>query len=345
MNQLTIVFPGLLGPFSSLDWQSVPVPYCPNLQRLLRRGDEISIVDDCLERTLYQLFYACAEPNQELPIGAIARLGDTGNTSDSWCFRVEPVHFYADGDRVLLTDGSALSITENEAKELIAQFNELFAQDGLELAFTHPLRWYLTVSNPANVSSRCLWEVVGRTIDPFLPIGPDANHWRKILTEVQMLFHAHPCNEQRATAGLLSINGIWIWGGGRLPAVMPAYWTKIYSDDVYIQGLARLSECPCVSVPDSLASWLEGQDIRGRHLLVFENQYPAVVHGDLPKWKDLLEKYESDWFKPLLHALHHKRLNEVILHFGNHKSYQVRRSNLRRFWRKDQALSNFLHGS
>ena len=39
--------------------------------------------------------------------------------------------------------------------------------------------------------------MIGRDINALLPQGSAARRWRTLMTEVQMLFHAHPVNRAR----------------------------------------------------------------------------------------------------------------------------------------------------
>ena len=47
-------------------------------------------------------------------------------------------------------------------------------------------------------------------LEAFLPHGNDLKRWQKLLTELQMLLHAHPVNATRAQRGARSINSLWL---------------------------------------------------------------------------------------------------------------------------------------
>ncbi|MFZ1417282.1 MAG: hypothetical protein WAS93_02930 [Burkholderiaceae bacterium] len=47
-------------------------------------------------------------------------------------------------------------------------------------------------------------------LEAFLPNGSDLKRWQKLLTELQMLLHAHPVNATRAQRGARPINSLWL---------------------------------------------------------------------------------------------------------------------------------------
>ena len=47
-------------------------------------------------------------------------------------------------------------------------------------------------------------------LEAFLPHGNDLKRWQKLLTELQMLLHAHPVNAARAQRGARPINSLWL---------------------------------------------------------------------------------------------------------------------------------------
>ena len=47
-------------------------------------------------------------------------------------------------------------------------------------------------------------------LEAFLPNGSDLKRWQKLLTELQMLLHAHPVNAARVQRGARPINSLWL---------------------------------------------------------------------------------------------------------------------------------------
>jgi hypothetical protein len=57
--------------------------------------------------------------------------------------------------------------------------------------------------------------------------------WRKLVNELQMLWHTDPINEARMQAGLAPINGLWLYGGGgvsKRASPEPIHWIEDLSE-------------------------------------------------------------------------------------------------------------------
>ncbi len=55
--------------------------------------------------------------------------------------------------------------------------------------------------------------LAGQNIAGWWPDSDAWLAWRRILNEIQMVWHNHPVNEARLERGLPAINGVWLYGG------------------------------------------------------------------------------------------------------------------------------------
>ncbi len=53
--------------------------------------------------------------------------------------------------------------------------------------------------------------LANRNASAYLPDGEDSGQLRRLMTELQMLLHAHPVNEERERLGKLPVNSLWFW--------------------------------------------------------------------------------------------------------------------------------------
>lgn len=234
---LHLVVPGLTGP-RPID----RAPTAPALEWLLARARSHAVAADP-ESLLLQLFGLPVAAEVEQPVAALTRLGDGGAVDgEGWWLRADPVHLRADLHGVLLADARALAIDATEAALLAAAFDHTFATDGLQLDVPHPQRWYLRLPADPGIRTRPLAEVIGRDINALLPQGSAARRWRTLMTEVQMLFHAHPVNRAREEQQLPLLNGLWFWGGGPCPVSAQAPAAGLYARDPLARGLAHLAQ-------------------------------------------------------------------------------------------------------
>jgi hypothetical protein len=65
--------------------------------------------------------------------------------------------------------------------------------------------------------------LAGQNIAGWWPDSDAWLAWRRILNEIQMVWHNHPVNEARLERGLPAINGVWLFGGapGWQPLLQP----------------------------------------------------------------------------------------------------------------------------
>ena len=289
--RLDLLIPGLLGPVP------VPpeeVPPTPVLSRLLGRADRLAVSDRPLAngpspktdrppavdgpagadrllgaatadpcRTLFHLFGYAPAPERDCPSAPYCRLADhqtddPGMVPDTFVLHADPVHLRPDRDRLVLFAGSDFAPDRAEADALVALFNQHLGGEGLHLEAPTPARWYLLSEQPPELVTQPLAAVLGRPIAGQLPQGPEARRWARLLNEVQMLFHHSEVNQRREAAGIPTLNGLWLWGGGRplLPPSGQVGYARVFSADPLARGLARARGIPSASPPADLGAVL-----------------------------------------------------------------------------------------
>lgn len=340
-SSLGLLLPGLLGPWPQARETGFPLPETPALNRLLARAESVSLPVTGFEAELCERFGLRAH-DTDLPIGALCRLADGGEPDDHYWLRADPVNLHADLRQVVLHDARHLAIDKAEAAGLCESFNHTFGADGLRLEAPRPERWYLRCDRAPTLRTASLIRAAGRDINPLLPTGADARRWNALLTEVQMLFHDHPVNQTREAAGRPLINGLWVWGGGRLPARLDPPGIGFYDNGTLGRGLARHAGLAVQPLPADATDWLEARGDETDSLLVFESLRWLVADADPFDWQARLDRLERDWFAPLLAVLRRGRVRQLELHPGDGRVLRVDRRGLRRFWRRPQPLSSWL---
>lgn len=339
MKILHLLLPGLLGPWSSSDGEPDLQPVrVPALERLLARAMATRLAVVGAEATLFDLFGLTVNADRDLPVAAVTRLADGGDASTGWWLRTDPVHLDADLWQVLLRDARGLAITVQEAESLAAQFNAAFEQDGYALEVPHPCRWYLRLASDPGLCNRPLPEAIGQDINPFLPAGPEARRWRRLLTEIQMLFHGSEINRERENRGSSSINSVWFWGGGTLPDGARRPGDGVYADDPLSRGLARLADVPVSPLTANSAAWYAASVNQAETLVVSEIARFDRADDDFPAWAEHIRALERDWFSGCLDMLRHQRLARLHLYPCNGLRYDITPASLRRFWRRIRPL-------
>lgn len=216
----------------------------PGFARLLGRAETRAAGPCGPEAVLASLFGLEAMQETDIPFGAFGRQAEAGDAGRETWACAEPVHLKPDIADVHL---ETASLRVGEAAALAARFNEHFEDRGMQLLpARHGQCWHLRLAEDPGIATVPISHVSGRTLRGVQSQGPAAARWESLLTEIQMLFHDAPVNHARAQQGLPEVNGLWIWGAGRL--IQPVASIKMLAchDFELAANLARVAEVPLV---------------------------------------------------------------------------------------------------
>jgi hypothetical protein len=206
----------------------------------------------------------------------------------SW--RIDPVHLHVGRDHLVLTDPAELSLDAREAQELARAIAPSFEADGLVLDAATPARWYLHEPQPGRalrLRTRPLSGACGRNIDAWLPTGDDARRWRRLVNEVQMIWHVHPVNAAREARRAPTVNSLWI--EGRVPGLGGAA----------AEAASRLATRHAGEGPLRLDAG--GVDDTGP-LCLDARLHDATLTGDPQGWANAWRALDADTFAAIGHA-------------------------------------------
>jgi hypothetical protein len=298
-----------------------PDPYAPAaspaLSRLLSRATHTRLDAHDRESALCALFGE--SPNVNPPYAAFTALADGLDPGNAYWLRADPIHLQPMRD-----DLAAMEITDlalENARAMVQSINTLLAEDGLQLMYGAPNRWYFRLQTDPRINTTPLSHVIGRGINAHLPRGNEAPAWQRRLTEIQMLLHTHAVNEKREAQ--LAVSALWLWGGGSLPNMALKPFSAVYGDDALAAGLARWSAVEFLPLPER-----------------FEPQ--SVAHNALVILTPATESFatmDRNWFVPLLESLR-KRLTaqcDIVVWNGSAHRFRLTPKDLWRFWRRDSS--------
>ena len=276
-----------------------------------------------------------------LPAGALSALACGLEPGGAYWMRADPVHLRADRDRVLLIPSQGFALAAEEAGSLAAALNAHFTED-FSLHAVRADTWCLQTGREMPVSTRAPVEIAGRSVDEELP----DKRWHPLLNEIQMAMYQHPVNTAREARGDPVVNGIWLWGAGRLPPAEslrnPGAWQSVSAEDPVALGLARLAGLRHREPGPGAAQWLERAPESGRHLVVLDGLRGARALGDTEALEQRLQSLEERWFAPLLEALRSGRIAMLTTCVPDAAaSFETTRTDLRRFWRRPKPLAAY----
>jgi hypothetical protein len=209
---------------------------------------------------------------------------------------LRPVHLHAGLDHLVLEPPAHLGLSDEHAKALFIAAADWLAPEPIGLRFLSPCLWEVTEPHPERTGFGQLRgassaRASGRNIDLWLPRGPSARAWRRLMNEVQMLWHTHPINAEREAAGLKPVNALWL--EGVVPDGLPPAFDLVASADPVLVGLAYASgtqRLPSV-IDAALPSFARDQNV----LLDAPFWREAVASGSDQAWEDGWRRFE-EWF-------------------------------------------------
>lgn len=339
---LSIYLPGLCGPLPALgEVASATWPELRTLDAVLSRADYVETqrvggTASGVEATLFALFGVPFESGVDLPVAALTRLHDGGTADTEAWLRADPVYVQVDRDRAYVLAHTGLALRTAEAEALGGALSEAFAELGWTLEVRQAHRWYLRAGPAGSATPKVvttpLSRVLGRDMHTALPQGEAARTWRQYLNEAQMVLHACALNDVREEGGQLPVNSLWFWGGGRLPPVVPARYSRVLGDDPLARGLARHTGTPEAALPLDVDALLGVCGDAGNVLLVLDELHDAVLGADVYDWLGAVSGFQNDWLVPLLAALRQGQLSGLTLISDDGRQWRLSRRNWGRVW-------------
>lgn len=336
----TLLVPGLLDlPVAERESAFSQVGHLPELEWFFARAQREDFSGASAEAALFSLYDVDVSAEVDLPVAAVAHVGETGIKETAWYLRADPAQLIPDRDQLVLMGPESLSLSQAEADQLVTELNAQFAEDGWTIDACTPTRWYLSQKNIPKLRTYSLAQVRGHSINDYLPKGSDGKQWQRLMNEVQMVLHSSEVNQQRQAVGQPPVSSLWFWGGGETPTIKHSRWSELCSNEPLSLGLAALSSTPRTHVPQDAATWLNTNISPGEHLLVLDELSRDWQCGDTAAWVESVRKLEQGWLAPLLDALRCKKINALTICTCNGSKYTLSRSGLRRWWRRKKSLA------
>jgi len=279
-----------------------------------------------------------------LPAGALSALADGADAGTAQWMRADPVHLHLVRDHARLLPSAALTVAREEADALCDSLNAHFAGVlSIRPSAGRADCWIARFVDGAPPSGAAPLEAAGDDVDPRAQAdSADAKRSHVLLNELQMLLHEHPVNAAREARGEPTINSVWFWGTGPLPARAEGRWRSVTADDPAVQGLAGLCGAQRRALAASADSWLGSAPQDGRHLIVIDTLRLPHALQDAEDYLARVQALEVRWLAPLLEALRTQRLGMLTLYAPDAAealSVETVRADLRRFWRRPRALA------
>ncbi len=332
MKNAHIVIPDLFLPQHLARYASGDLRL-PALEKLLARAQVTPLKLDTLEAWLCERFGV-----EALAIAPLTLQADGVSPESAYWLRADPVGIRMQRDEMVVQGDITLSV--EEAAQFCASLNMHFAEDGLRFIAPHPQRWYMQLDHIPEMETYPLPQVVGADMHAHLPYGVDGLRWHSVLNEIQMLFYEHKVNQAREQRGEPLVNGVWLWGGGKISKSTGQPFSCVAGDSELASAFAQVAGIPVVQGVEQMLRSKESGDC----LLVWEGLRSALQRANIAQWRAALQQFEGDYAMPLLTALAAGKIGQItleVLSEGCSRSFVVKRAELWKIWRRPRPLLHY----
>jgi hypothetical protein len=117
---------------------------------------------------------------------------------------------------------------------------------------------------------------------------------------------------------------------------------EIFAADALTRGLARLAGVAINSLPKTAVEWRNATKDGSGSLVVLNTVRDARSNEDPHLWAEEVEALEANWTADCLRWLQAGVLDEMSIYVGDGRVFDIAGRGLRRFWRRNRPLVNYL---
>lgn len=310
---------------------AAPSLRCEALERIWSRGKPCDLDVPTANHLRFHLFGV--DSTGPLPVAALTHVSDRRKRPDDsyYWLRADPVTMWADMARVFMTQFGFADLDPFEKNEIENCIRAVLHQEGFDLHSHHPERWCIPLRAPLDFTFTPLDQALGMDVAEALPEHPEARHWRRILTEIQIALHNAPVNIRRRASGRREINSVWFWGGGFIPDAAPHdAFQSVFSDDPVSCGLAIINDCRCLERDAALAADWQAD---GPSVLVDWTVGASGAESELALLEAFADRLQAEADRGAL---------EVTVYDGSGRGVMYEARARRKFWRRRRPLLRIL---
>ena len=166
--------------------------------------------------------------------------------SQAWAF-ITPCHWQVATDHITMHNPESLGLVDDESRALLGLMQPFFTGDGITLHYLDTTRWLAEGEPFRGMATASLDRVTGRTVDIWMPRGPQSRDLRRLQSEMQMLLYTAAPNEAREAQRMLPVNSFWISDTGAWPQGLP----------LKQPGLRELNELRAFALREDWDGWAD----------------------------------------------------------------------------------------
>jgi len=239
------------------------------LQRARARVETLNVADvGCTPMEAWALRRAGFLPEINQSFGAgLGPLRADLQTGGEPVWLADLVHLALGAQHAALADGRDVQITDAEDQTLFDAALPCLTDTGFTLTRLTPGRWRVGLPDGLNPPSVSPAAASRGHLENWWPQDSASRPWRRLLNDIQMVWHDHPVNAERNNRGQPAINGLWLYGGAR-PWRFAALASARICDDL----------APHAAAGD-WAGWLDALEKLDRDVLAPLSPNPSSARG------------------------------------------------------------------
>lgn len=329
IDHLILIVPGMLAALRADYASSGMTPALPGVEALLRSGELVRdwSPDDlqfarldpwqtALLRALGENCYA-----RGLASAALSWRGEDRAARAGTCLHLQPVHLAAGVDRLHL---SAVRVNADERAQLAESLTAPLGAAGFELQPGADDAWYAWSAGQLDLVTYSPHTGFDSRVYDIMPAGADGARLRRLMTEIQMLWHGHGVNVQRERRGEPPVNGAWFWGAGYQETGMMSDAPKVFASRPYARGLGESLHFRCAALPAAPDGLLSQP--ADKIIAVLDEAAPSVL--------------DAHWLQPLWSALRRGAVKRIDLRMDHWRiaAHAGVWHDMKRIFRKNDGL-------
>jgi len=171
-----------------------------------------------------------------------------------------------------LAHPASFEVTTDEADALFDAVSALWTGRAISALPLNARQWRIWLNPNASTRSLTPAAMAEMRLTDWWPQEDSLREWRRLLNEIQMVWHEHPVNLARAERGELPINSLWLYGGAQ-------GWSPSQPEAVVLSPVHIYEGLHTPYLQGDWAAWIAALPALSEHLSQLERNTSLTLTG------------------------------------------------------------------
>ena len=167
---------------------------------------------------------------------------------------------------------ASFEVTTDEADALFDAVSGLWANRAISALPLNARQWRIWLEPNTSTRSLTPAAMAEMRLTDWWPQEDSLREWRRLLNEIQMVWHEHPVNLARAERGELPINSLWLYGGAQ-------GWSPAQPEAVVLSPVHIYEGLHTPYLQGDWAAWIAALPALSEHLSQLERNTSLTLTG------------------------------------------------------------------